>query len=69
MKIKKLLKEIGFDKAEEVGQWNDFKVSIATTKESLCVGLPQFILTDEQKNDSRWASPEETVKLMFIFCV
>ena len=69
MKIKQLLKGLGFYKAEEVGNWNGLKVSVATTKENMCVGLPQFILTDEQKNDSRWASPEETITLMFIFCV
>lgn len=69
MKINKLLKEIGFDRTEDLGQWNELKVSVATTKEILHVGLPQFILTDARTNDSRWASPEETITLMNIFCI
>lgn len=69
MKIKQLLKGLGFYKAEEVGNWNGLKVSVATTKENMCVGLPQFILTDARTNDSRWASYDETLQLMEIYCV
>lgn len=67
MKIKKLLKEIGLESTEELGSWNGYDVKVATSSTIMHLGLPQFILTKDE--DSRWASPEETIQLMNIFCV
>lgn len=69
IKPKKLAKETGiFDSAEMLGTWKEFNVYIASSKTPVCVGLPQYIL-EEEKKDARWASPEETIELMSIFCV
>lgn len=68
MKIKKLVKEIGFDSSEFIGTWKEWNVYVATSKVTMHVGLPQFILSDNL-NDARWATPEETIELMYSFCV
>lgn len=67
MKVRKLLKEIGLEKAEELGSWNEHIVLVGTSDEIRCLGLPQFILKKDE--DARWATPEETIELMNIFCV
>lgn len=68
MKASKLAKESGiFDFAREIGPWGEYKVYEAKAKVPICVGLPQYIL--EKGKDVRWATPEEIIQLMNIFCV
>ena len=67
MKAKKLAKEIGLDKVEEIGSWKGYEVLVATSDQIRCLGLPQYIL--QQEKNARWATPEETLELMSIFCV
>lgn len=67
MKVEKLLKEIGLKRAEKLGSWDEYIVLVGTSDDKRCIGLPQFILL--KGDDARWATPEETIELMNIFCI
>lgn len=69
MKVKDLLKQVGLNKTEELGSWKGYTVLAATSDVIRYLGLPQYILLHADSDNARWASPEETIELMNIFCI
>jgi len=63
--IKRLAESEDFPVVKHLGVWEEFDVYLADTEEECAIGLPQYILS--ASSSPRWATPDETEKIMEIF--